>query len=115
LYSYGEIDRERQRELERRNQTAQTVGKLYQRLADLEIARRTRALAVSIEARSGRRVAAGVADTGEQIAAIKAVADAETSVISANADLIAARLTLIGMCRSRHDVDALLDRLGVPK
>lgn len=115
LYSAGEIDRERERESARRATVAATVGKIVARLADREVHRRELALWRAIEARSGRRVAVGVADTAEQIAAIRSVSAAESSIITDDAELIASRLVLVGMCKDRHDVEAMLDDLGVPR
>lgn len=115
LYSASEIDRERERESARRATVAATVGKIVQKLADREVHRRELELWRSIEARSGRRVAAGVAETAEQINAIKSVSTAESALIADAADLTAARLVLVGMCKDRADVEAMLDGLGVPR
>lgn len=86
-----------------------------QKLADREVHRRELDLWRSIEARSGRRVAAGIAETSEQINAIKSVSTAESALIADAADLTAARLVLVGMCKDRADVEAMLDRLQVPR
>lgn len=111
LYSAAELDREREREANRRASVAQTVGKLEKALADRRIHRRELTLARAVEARSGRRVAAGIAETAEQLTALNKVASLESQLISDAADLTAARLLLVGMCKDRTDVESALVRL----
>lgn len=109
LYSALEIDREREREAMRRNVVAQNVGKIEQLIAARTIARRELELWRSIEARSSRRVVAGVAETREQIDAITKVAGLESTLLSVAADLTASKLVLIGLCVNRTDVEAAID------
>ncbi|ACK55101.1 hypothetical protein [Thauera aminoaromatica] len=111
LYSSLELDREREREAMRRSLVAQNVGKIEQLLAARAIARRELGLWRAIEARSSRRVAAGVTETKEQIDAIAKVAGIESTLMTVAADLTAAKLLLVGMCVDRTDVEAELDRV----
>lgn len=111
LYSALEVDREREREAMRRNVVAQNVGKIEQLLAARAIARRELGLWRAIEARSSRRVAAGVTETKEQIDAIAKVAGIESTLMTVAADLTAAKLILVGMCVDRTDVEAAIDRV----
>lgn len=109
LYSALEVDREREREAMRRTVVAQNVGKIEQLIAARTIARRELSLWRSIEDRSSRRVAAGVAETKEQIDAIAKVAGLESTLLTVAADLTAAKLLLVGMCVERTDVEAAID------
>lgn len=111
LYSALELDREREREAMRRNVVAQNVGKIEQLIAARTIARRELELWLSIEARSSRRVAAGVAETREQIDAITKVAGLESTLLSVAAELTAAKLILVGLCVNRTDVEAAIERV----
>jgi len=109
LYSALEVDREREREAMRRTVVAQNVGKIEQLIAARTIARRELSLWRSIENRSSRRVAAGVAETREQIDAIAKVAGLESTLLTVAADLTAAKLLLVGMCVERTDVERAID------
>lgn len=111
LYSALEVDREREREAMRRSLVAQNVGKIEQQLAARTIARRELSLWRSIEDRSSRRVAAGVAETKEQLDAIAKVAGLESKLLDVAADLTAAKLILVGMCVDRSDVEGAIDRV----
>jgi hypothetical protein len=110
LYSAAEIERERERETRRRETVAGAVADFETALVDRSNAARELALLRAVETRSGRRVAAGVAETSEQIAALKEVAALESRLGKARADISRARLTLIGMCKDRADIEAYLDR-----
>lgn len=116
LYSATEIDREREREALRMQQAAASIGQIVQALVERQRAMRETELYEAIERRARLRVAEGVTDTTEQIAALKQVADAHTDEAKANAKLTAARLSLISLCqRDRaHDLnDYLTKTLGV--
>lgn len=111
LYSAVELDRERERERLRRGEIAAAVGKLVALVADREVHRRELGLLRSIEDRSGRRVAAGVAETAEQITAIRNVAQLESKIIQNRADLQAQALVIVGMCKDRSDVEHVVMNL----
>lgn len=108
LYSAVELDRERERERLRRGEIAAAVGKLVALVADREVHHRELGLLRSIEDRSGRRVAAGVAETAEQITAIRNVAQLESKIIQNRADLQAQALVIVGMCKDRGDVERVV-------
>ena len=108
LYSAVELDRERERERNRREEMAKSVGALEKLLAERSVLRRELALWQSIENRSGRRVAAGVATTDEQINAITKVAGLEGRLRQIAAELTAQSLLMIGQCDNRADVEAVL-------
>jgi hypothetical protein len=110
LYSAADIERERERETRRRETVAAAVADFETALVDRANAQRELALLRAIEARSGKRVAAGVAETAEQVAALKEVAALESRLGKARAGISRARLTLIGMCKDREDIEAYLDR-----
>jgi hypothetical protein len=111
LYSAVELDRERERERSRRGEIAAAVGKLVGLVADREVDHRELELLRAIEDRSGRRVAAGVAETAEQIAAIRSVAQLESKIIQNRADLQAQALVIVGMCKDRGDVENVVMNL----
>lgn len=108
LYSTIELDRERERERLRRGEIAAAVGKLVGLVADREVHHRELELMRAIEDRSGRRVAAGVADTAEQITALRNVAGLESKIIQNRADLQAQALVIVGMCKDRGDVERIV-------
>lgn len=108
LYSAVELDRERERERMRRGEIAAAVGKLVALVADREVHHRELGLLRSIEDRSGRRVAAGVAETAEQITAIRQVAQLESKIIQNRADMQAQALVIAGMCKDRGDVERVV-------
>lgn len=108
LYSAMELDRERERERLRRGEIATAVGKLVGLVADREIHHRELGLMRAIEDRSGRRVAAGVAETAEQITAIRNVAQLESKLIQNRADLQAQALVIVGMCKDRGDIERIV-------
>lgn len=111
LYSAVEIDRERERERLRRGEIAGAVGKLVALVADHQVHKRELALLRAIEDRAGRRVVAGVAETAEQIAAIRSVAELESRIIQNRADLQGQALVIVGMCKDRGDVEHVVMNL----
>ena len=108
LYSAVELDRERERERLRRREIADAVGALVGLVADREVHHREIVLMRAIEDRSGRRVAAGVAETAEQITAIRNVATLESKIIQNRAELQAQALVIVGMCKDRTDVERVV-------
>jgi len=99
LYSASEVDREREREYRRRQETAQTVADFVGQLAARNLALRRLALAATMERRSQIRVAQGIADGEEQVKWLDKVADAEKDLIAAETKAAAARLKLVAQCR----------------
>lgn len=111
LFSAVELDRERQREYQRRGDVAQAVAKFYQSLADLKVAKRERQLMSALEARAARRVQIGVTETAEQVQMIEKNLKAINNITKAEADILDARLKLISMCAPQYAgmVEALIN------
>ena len=110
LYSPVESARIREYESQRRTEIAKAVAALNSAVTKRAIARRAAALYRSLESRAAQRVRYGVADTAEQVRYVEAVAEQERAESAANADITAARLTLVGMCADdrAESVDALI-------
>ena len=110
LYSPVEYARIREEESQRRTEIAKAVAALNSAVTKRAIARRAAALYRSLESRAAQRVRYGVADTAEQVRYVEAVAEQERAESAANADITAARLTLVGMCADdrAESVDALI-------
>lgn len=98
LWSSQEAERERERESARRLKVAQSVGVFIEALVQFRLSERELSLWHGIEARSAARVAAGVAETAEQIAALRQVADIERRRVSELAKITTARVELVGLC-----------------
>lgn len=114
LYSASEVDREREREYRRRQDTAQTVADLVGQLATRNQAVRVLALAGSMEQRAQVRVNQGIADADEQIKWLDRVAGAEKDLITAESKAAEARLKLVSQCRDETSdtVNAYLTELS---
>jgi outer membrane protein TolC len=100
LYSTQEAEREREREAQRRMKVAQSVGQFVESLVSHRLAERELELLKGIEARSRARVAAGVADTAEQIKALRDVAALEMKRVELLAKIVTARVELVGLCQA---------------
>ena len=98
LYSALEIDREREREFQRRKTVAAAVGALTQTLAERAVVARKLSLFRALEKRAQERVAIGVAETGEQVQYLKEVAELEGRLNEARAKVVEARMTFVGLC-----------------
>lgn len=114
LYSATEVDREREREYRRRQDTAQTVADLATQLAARNQAVRVLALSGSMEQRAQVRVNQGIADADEQIKWLDRVAGAEKDLITAESKAAEARLKLVSQCRDEASdtVNAYLTELS---
>lgn len=114
IYSRTEIDREREREYKRRSDTAAKVAEFVNQLASRNQALRQLAIAASMEQRAQIRVNEGIADAAEQIQWLDKIAQLESSLISAEAKAMDARLTLVAMCRDGEadTVNAYLTELS---
>lgn len=99
LYSTQEAEREREREAQRRLKVAQSVGVFVEALVAHRLAERELELLKGIEARSRARVAAGVADTAEQLKALREVAAVEMKRVEQLAKIVTARVELVGLCQ----------------
>lgn len=106
LYSATDIDKERQREQQRRDATAQAVGALGQTLGEIEVTRRQIAVMRAVEKRSQERVATGIAPTDEQLAALQKLSDLELRIYTLRGTVTKSRLQLLAMC-GENEADAI--------
>ena len=102
LYSATEIDRERQREYQRRGDVAKTVAEFIGQLANRNMALRALALAAAMESRAQIRVNEGIADADEQVKFLDRVMKAENDLITAESKAMDARLSMVSMCRDEE-------------
>lgn len=116
LYSPTELDRQREHEAKRQGEAAAAAGAIVQALAERARAARETQLYEALERRSRQRVFEGVADTDEQVGALRRVADAHTRAADASAKLTAAKLSLLAMCQRGARADAVaayLQKAGI--
>ena len=99
LYSTEELNKQRTQEYQRRGEVATNVAALLKALADRDRALRLVGIEEAAEARSQLRVREGLAPAEEQMALLREVASKTSDLVTANASITAARLTLIGQCR----------------
>lgn len=107
LYSAMELDKEREREANRRAKVAEAVGLLAASIAEWELNQRELALNRALEKRSQERIALGVAETSEQVALLRAVAQLEGKSFQVRAHIIKARLTVVGLCEDGPRADTV--------
>jgi hypothetical protein len=100
LYSTQEAEREREREAARRLKVAGSVGAFVEALVSYRLAERELELLRGIEARSRARVQAGVAETAEQIKALRDVAALELKRVELLTKIVTARVELVGLCQN---------------
>jgi hypothetical protein len=115
LYSDTEMDRERQRELQRRQQTAGLVSNYISGIAKRNAAVRSLAITGSMERRAQIRVDQGIADGEEQIRWLERTVSEENKLIQAETDIQESRLKLVAQCREdiAEEVNSYLTRLSV--
>ena len=99
LWSGVEIDKEQKLAVDRKQETAKTVGTLLTALSTKRRAERMLGLYLSLEKRSQKRVADGVVSVDEQIGFLEKVAAQQGELDAANAQIEGARLNLIHQCR----------------
>lgn len=112
LWSAVELDKEREREIGRREKIAGSVGDFINALANWQMDERELVLMKSLERRSQERVGLGIAETNEQAKYLEKVASIDRSMLGARAKLITARVNLQGMCDERKSwvIDEYLKR-----
>ena len=112
LWSAAELDREREREINRRGKIADSVGEFITALADWQMVERELVLMKSLERRSQERVGLGIADTQEQVRYLEKVASLDRGMVGYRAKLIKSRVSLQGMCDASKSwvVDEYLKR-----
>jgi hypothetical protein len=98
LYSYTELDRERDREYHRRTTAAAAVAKFVAAVATRNHAIRELALHRNLEARAAVRVARGIVGASEQVGYLEKVADGQQALIKAEAEIMESRLTMAALC-----------------
>lgn len=98
LYSAMELDREREREYQRRTKLADSVGAFVALLAERQKHLRQLELMRALERRAQERVKLGVTETVEQVTYLEKVATVEGALLKQRGDLQKARLELIGHC-----------------
>lgn len=98
LYSTTELDRARDREYRRRQDTASAVSAFVSGLSSRNQAVRELALYRSLEARSAIRVQSGIVEISEQVGFLKDLAAAHEKIIVQEAKILEARLKLAGSC-----------------
>lgn len=98
LFSSLEVDRERERESARRVQIAQAVSTFLEALVQHRLTDRAIVLHRQLEARARQRVAAGVAETAEQVQYMRQVAELEAQRVTWLSKATSARTHLVGMC-----------------
>ncbi len=112
LWSAIELDKEREKEIQRRGKIADSVGNFIDALATWQMDERELVLMKSLERRSQERVGLGIAETAEQVKYLEKVASIDRSMLGARAKLITARVNLQGMCDERKSwvIDEYLKR-----
>ncbi|GAB2882769.1 hypothetical protein GCM10027277_59390 [Pseudoduganella ginsengisoli] len=91
LISASELDKERNREAERRGKIAEAVGSLVAARAERVMQTRQLSLLQALEKRAQERVRIGVAETSEQVHYLEQVAALETRIQALQGDEIKAR------------------------
>ncbi|MFN5350985.1 MAG: hypothetical protein ACK5A0_15870 [Polaromonas sp.] len=112
LWSAAELDREREREINRRGKIADSVGEFITALAEWQMVERELVLMKSLERRSQERVGLGIAETQEQVKYLEKVASLDRGMVGYRAKLIKSRVSLQGMCDASKSwvVDEYLKR-----
>ena len=98
IYSYTEIDRERDREYNRRTTAAAAVAKFVAAVATRNHAIRELALHRSLEARAAVRVRQGIVAASEQVTYLEKVASGQRALIKAEAEIMESRLSMSALC-----------------
>ena len=98
LYSGIELDRERTREYQRRMDAAKVVGELIETTTRVHVLQREIDLWRAVERRAQERVRFGVAETAEQLAALKSLAETEGQLLMHQAKAMAAQLAAEATC-----------------
>lgn len=112
LYSASELDRDRQREYDRRTRAADAVGALVWALTDRVRAERELDLIQALERRSQQRVKVGVADTTEQVAYLEKVSTLQGAVYKLGGEIQKSRLAMLAICSAdtADEVDRYISR-----
>lgn len=98
LYSATEIDREYEREAQRRRRVADAVGQLVTQVNDRVHVIQQLALMKMLESRAHKRVLAGIIDTSEQVNFMQQVANLDGQLMKLNGQIEKSKLDLVGIC-----------------
>ena len=102
LWNGAEVERERQREFQRRTKAAEAVGAMLTALTDGERVKRETELVRALERRSQERVRLGVVETSEQVRYLEKVAALESESLKYGASVQRARLDLLALCSAER-------------
>ena len=102
LVSATELDKDRNREMQRHGQVADAVAELVSSFAERVMNQRQLGLVRALEKRAQERVALGVAETAEQVALLEKSFALESKIQLLQAAEIKARLHIVGMCDERR-------------
>lgn len=100
LYSANERSRQREREYQRRNVTAQHVAGFIAAIASRNQAWREIGLYRSLEARAQARVKKGIAETNEQVTYLEKLTQSHANLITQQSKITEYRLALSGLCEN---------------
>ncbi|MBU3650890.1 MAG: hypothetical protein FGM28_11385 [Limnohabitans sp.] len=100
LYSSLEVDRERERELNRRLHAADAAGEFSLTLMERERLQRELRLMTALEQRARERVRAGVAESSEQVRYLERVAALDGELLRLRGRMTRAQLQLVSFCSS---------------
>ncbi len=101
LYSSNERNRQREREYQRRNITAQQVAGFVAAIASRNQAWREIGLYRALEARAQARVRNGIAETSEQVTYLEKLTQSHANLIAHQSKITEYRLALAGQCENR--------------
>lgn len=114
LYSSAEVTRRLDREHQRRQTTADILGKFSEAIARKNQALRMVSLYRELEKRAQDRVAQGLAETSEQIGFLEKTATAHSQLLEAKANVMKFRLQLVSLCTAQKapKLNLLLKRIS---
>lgn len=101
LYSSNERNRQREREYQRRNITAQQVAGFVAAIASRNQSWREIGLYRALEARAQARVKNGIAETTEQVTYLEKLTQSHANLITHQSKITEYRLALAGQCENR--------------
>lgn len=98
LYSTTEVDRQREREMRRRQATAKVIADFVAGVASRNHGLREFGLYSALEARAHERVQQGIVGVEEQVKYLEKIASTQEKLIKDESKIMENRLTLAGMC-----------------
>jgi hypothetical protein len=98
LYSATELDREHDREAQRRRRVADAVGQLVTQVNERVHVIQQLGLMKMLESRAHKRVLAGIIDTSEQVNFMTQVANLDGRLMQLNGQIEKSKLDLVGIC-----------------